>query len=271
MSTEPVTDRWADLTPRIASAVVMVTVGAVMIWFGERRFHIFDGLIVAVMLWELVRMLAPEKRVLAWTIGALGGAAVAVVLEFDEVISVPVMLLGMICLGAVLGFLIGDRRRMGVPYAAVVLLGGLALLLVRDNLGVGWLLWLICIVVASDVAGYFAGKILGGPKFWPAISPKKTWSGTVAGWLGAGIVGLIFSLNTGIQVRMIALSILLAFAAQLGDIAESAIKRRTGVKDSSNLIPGHGGVLDRFDGVLGAAVALLAIAALFGFPQGLVR
>ena len=271
MSAETSSGRWADLAPRVASAVVMLVVGAVMIWFGERRFHIFDGLIVAVMLWELVRMLAPGKRVAAWGLAAVGGIAVAGVLEFEDSLSVPVMLLGMICLGAILGLLIGDRFRMGIPYTATVLLGGLALLLVRDNLGVGWLIWLIGVVVVSDVAGYFAGKTFGGPKFWPAISPRKTWSGTVAGWAGAGAVGLLFSINTGISGTMVMLSVLLAFAAQMGDIAESAIKRRTGVKDSSNLIPGHGGVLDRFDGVLGAAVALLAIAAMTGFPQGLVR
>jgi phosphatidate cytidylyltransferase len=112
----------------------------------------------------------------------------------------------------------------------------------------------VAIVVVSDVAGYFAGKALGGPKFWPRISPKKTWSGTVAGWIGAGLVGAVFADPTGAGLALVPVSVLVGFAGQMGDIAESAAKRMQGVKDSSNLIPGHGGVLDRFDAMLGAAL-----------------
>jgi phosphatidate cytidylyltransferase len=114
------------------------------------------------------------------------------------------------------------------------------------------------IVIASDVLGYFAGRIIGGPRFWPAVSPKKTWSGTVAGWAGAALVGLWFVAMAGQGPWLIAFSALTALAAQMGDIAESAIKRRAGVKDSSSLIPGHGGVLDRLDALIGAAVFVLA-------------
>ena len=126
--------------------------------------------------------------------------------------------------------------------------------------------WLVGIVVVTDVAGYFAGRRLGGPKFWPRVSPKKTWSGTAAGWVGAGIVGGLFAINSGVWVAVFLASIFLSFASQMGDIAESAIKRKMGVKDSSALIPGHGGVLDRFDGMLGASVGFLVIEFAFGFP-----
>jgi len=155
-------------------------------------------------------------------------------------------------------------------FAFVIALAGISLISVRGNLGFGWILWLICVVVVTDVAGYFAGKMLGGPKLWPRVSPKKTWSGTLAGWVGAGVVGALFSTLAGAGTALILISVLMSMTSQAGDIAESALKRRTGVKDSSALIPGHGGVMDRFDGMLGAALFVLLAAALFGFPVGLV-
>ncbi|MEP5089997.1 MAG: phosphatidate cytidylyltransferase, partial [Paracoccaceae bacterium] len=103
----------------------------------------------------------------------------------------------------------------------------------------------------------------------PSISPKKTWSGTAAGWVGAAIVGLIFMGYSDAGLEIVVLSIVLSFASQMGDIAESAIKRKMNVKDSSNLIPGHGGVLDRCDGLLGASVVLFVIGIAFGFQPGL--
>jgi phosphatidate cytidylyltransferase len=112
--------------------------------------------------------------------------------------------------------------------------------------------------------------MIGGPKFFPAVSPKKTWSGTLFGWIGAAIVGFAFALYTGASLELIGVSVAIAMASQMGDIAESAIKRMMGVKDSSTLIPGHGGVLDRFDGMLGAAVFLLIVGQIIGFPPGIV-
>ncbi len=132
-----------------------------------------------------------------------------------------------------------------------------------------WLLWVVCVVVATDVAGYIAGRALGGPKFWPAISPKKTWSGTVAGWLAAAVMGAIFGITLGAGAGLVLLSVVLSVAGQAGDVWESWIKRRVGVKDSSNLIPGHGGVLDRFDAMLGATL-LAGALWLFGLLPGIV-
>ena len=110
----------------------------------------------------------------------------------------------------------------------------------------------------------FAGRMIGGPKFWPAVSPKKTWSGTIAGWIGAGALGAAFMPITGAGATLILISMATSFASQMGDIAESAIKRKMGVKDSSRLIPGHGGVLDRFDGLIGAALLALVVMLLYG-------
>jgi phosphatidate cytidylyltransferase len=114
----------------------------------------------------------------------------------------------------------------------------------------------------SDVGGYVAGRIIGGVKFWPSISPKKTWSGTIAGWILTALLGFFLVQSSG-EEWMVAVAVAVAFGAQLGDIAESWIKRRVGVKDSSNLIPGHGGFLDRFDGFIGGAAVLGMISAVF--------
>jgi phosphatidate cytidylyltransferase len=153
---------------------------------------------------------------------------------------------------------------IALVYGVAILLAGAALIWLRcQPQGLVLTLWLLAVVIASDIMGYFAGRLLGGPKFWPRVSPKKTWSGTIAGWIGALIVGWAFSGTLGAVV--ILFSPIVAFAGQMGDIAESAIKRRAGVKDSSNLIPGHGGVLDRFDAVILAVLVVVGVQMLF--PQ----
>jgi phosphatidate cytidylyltransferase len=162
------------------------------------------------------------------------------------------------------------RRERGtfLAFALAVQVAGWGLVTFRLEFGFFWLLWLIVVVVMTDVAGYFAGRLIGGPKFWPRVSPKKTWAGTVAGWVGAALVGLVFERIGGASTAVVPLSVLLSMASQWGDIAESALKRRMGVKDSSQLIPGHGGLFDRFDAMLGASLFMLVVTAIFGVPGG---
>jgi phosphatidate cytidylyltransferase len=147
-----------------------------------------------------------------------------------------------------------------------VQIAGYGLVHFRIDFGFTWLIWLVSIVVVTDIAGYFVGKSIGGPKFWPAISPKKTWSGTIGGWIGAALVGVIFVMLTNASWTIILLSVVISFAGQMGDIAESALKRRQGVKDSSTLIPGHGGLFDRFDALLGASLFMHLFASVFDVP-----
>ena len=128
------------------------------------------------------------------------------------------------------------------------------------------MVWLALIVIFSDILGYFAGRIIGGPKFWPKVSPKKTWSGTIAGWLGAALIGVVYIAWDKAGAEIVGISIALAIAGQLGDVAESALKRRMNVKDSSNILPGHGGMFDRFDSMLGASILLLLMGQIVGFP-----
>ena len=121
------------------------------------------------------------------------------------------------------------------------------------------LFWIVGTIVLSDVLGYFVGRKLGGPRFWPSISPKKTWSGTIGGWAGALALALALWISGAASAGVIIVGPLLALAGQFGDIAESWLKRRVGVKDSSDLIPGHGGVMDRFDAMAGALLLALVL------------
>ena len=140
---------------------------------------------------------------------------------------------------------------------------GLAWVRATHGQGTAW--WIVILVVLSDVLGYFVGRAVGGPKFWPKVSPKKTWSGTLAGWAAAAAIGAIYVLATGARWELVGVSIAISMASQLGDVAESAVKRRMGVKDASNIIPGHGGVMDRFDAMLGASVFLMLVERLADF------
>lgn len=255
-----VTARWSDLAPRVMSGLVMIMLGAVAIWLGGVVFGAVVAVLSGLMVWEGARMFAAPD---AGRSGVLAAAAVALSLWLPGLVVLPLLLAAtLVTVSAV------DRERG--PFFALTLwalLGCYAMGQLRAEAGVIWVLWLVAIVVVSDVAGYFAGRSLGGPKFWPRISPKKTWSGTIAGWVGAGIIGAVFAGPTGAGLALIPVSIVVGFAGQMGDIAESAVKRLREVKDSSNLIPGHGGVLDRFDAMLGAALVAVILWA-FGLMPG---
>jgi phosphatidate cytidylyltransferase len=131
----------------------------------------------------------------------------------------------------------------------------------------------LALVWATDTAAYIAGRGIGGPRLAPRISPNKTWAGLAGGVVGAALVGLVASLLRdapadvglpGEMWRLVALSGVLALVEQAGDLVESAVKRHFGVKDSGNLIPGHGGVLDRVDGLIAVSLAVAGLSALAG-------
>ncbi|RKF15251.1 phosphatidate cytidylyltransferase [Roseovarius spongiae] len=250
--------RWSDLAPRVISAAVMIVLGAIALRLGGIVFAMGVWALAGVMTWELTRMFAPGQGWLAVGLGCFAAAALAFAWLLPGALALPLLLAA-----ALTGMsrMERDRYRFG-GYAAAILVGCHVMILLRDVIGPGWVLWLICVVIASDVAGYFVGRSLGGPKFWPRISPKKTWSGTIGGWVAAGLVGLVFGLWFGAGAALAPVSVIVAFAGQMGDILESALKRRAGVKDSSNIIPGHGGVLDRFDAMLGAALIVGLLWAL---------
>lgn len=264
--------KWGDLAPRVLSAVAMLVIGIVAVWAGGFWIHLLVSLACGLMVWELVRMLrGAGSQTAIWLAFVSGGALFFASYAPFATLILPVLLapsfVGYSMLSA--GTKPFTGRRIFMAYTAMILIAGFSLIALRDDFGIVWMSWLLIVVIVTDVAGYFAGRILGGPKFWPAVSPKKTWSGTVAGWIGAALVGIIFANLNGGGVIVVLVSIAVALASQLGDIAESAIKRHVGVKDSSNLIPGHGGLLDRFDGMLGAALLLIIVELFINFPPSI--
>jgi len=262
--------RWGDLCPRLGSALVMVSAGFGAVWAGGMLFGAFVALICGAMVWELSRMLDPDAGATGVQMGIMTGAMILFSVWLPPFYVLPFLLAPAVAGAA----RITKGQGLYVLYAGVIALAGYALISVRINLGFDWVLWLICVVVASDVAGYFAGKSIGGAKIWPRVSPNKTWSGTVAGWVGAGIVGMVFApllgMGAEIATELVVVSVAMSMVAQAGDIGESALKRHAGVKDSSALIPGHGGVMDRFDGMLGAALFVPIASLVFGFPAGVL-
>ncbi len=261
--------RFGDLVPRTLSGLGLGLLGTAAVWAGGGWFRAFAALAVAGMVWELARMVDPggsrvrrlPRRV---GFGLLAGGTVAA----SGVLAAG-WLLPLALLPSFLGFAAMPRYRalFGLA-AALVVLAGFGLAHLRDAVGLVWMLWLVLVVIATDVFGYFAGRLIGGRKFWPRVSPKKTWSGTVAGWVVSAAVGAGFVVATGARADLVGISVAVSMAAQMGDIAESAMKRRIGVKDSSNVLPGHGGLMDRFDGMLGASLLLLVVEQTVAFPPG---
>lgn len=255
---------WGDLKERLTSSAWMAAIGIGAIVAGGVWFQMLAVFVTAVMIWECWIMIRGASP----TSGMLLAAAVASILSaqvFNTTLGNEFFALFLVV--PILGAVILKRERVTFFIFALALqIAGYGLVYFRIDYGFTWLLWLVSIVVVTDVAGYFAGKTFGGPKFWPAISPKKTWSGTAGGWIGAALVGFIFTLFTNAGLSIILLSVVISFAGQMGDIAESALKRRQGVKDSSTLIPGHGGLFDRFDALLGASLFMILVASLFDIP-----
>jgi phosphatidate cytidylyltransferase len=256
-------DRWADLPLRMASAVALLFIFSASLNFGRIGVLVLGGLAVVAMHWELARMFGLNRwRMLAVALAAgLGWLPMAVL---------PTVLTQNLTLAAAAGFLpimlgavsIFHNRMVYIGYGGLLTVGMLSYWYLALTFGALGIAVLATVVILSDIGGYIAGRWIGGAKFWPAVSPKKTWSGTVAGWLLAGVFGLYLTQQIG-AIWPVPVAICVAFGAQMGDIAESWVKRRQCVKDSSQLIPGHGGFLDRLDGFIGGAATFGLITALF--------
>ncbi|MDE0968889.1 MAG: phosphatidate cytidylyltransferase [Octadecabacter sp.] len=252
---------WDDLKSRLLSGAWLALIGIGSIIVGGVWFQMLAVFVTALMVWECWTMI----RGASTTTGILIAVAATTILSAQVFGGAGYYeFLGLFFLIPIAGAVLLERERMTFFIFALGLqIAGNALVHFRVDLGLTLMIWLVSIVVVTDVVGYFVGKAFGGPKFWPTISPKKTWSGTVGGWIGAAIVGIIFVMFFNAGWTIILLSIVVSFAGQMGDIAESALKRRQGVKDSSTLIPGHGGLFDRFDALLGASLFMLLFISLF--------
>lgn len=254
--------RWADLVPRVASAIALLALGAMLLWAPLIWARLLAAALGGVTMWELARMTG-SQGVRPLAVGLLATVCVFAALAWDWAGAPALLVLPML---AGFGGTLPRHRLAYALFGLTVPLVAWQLVALRVDMGSAFLVWIAGIVILSDTLGYFAGRLLGGPKFWPRISPKKTWSGTVAGWLGAVIWGFAFGAVAGHSGLWLALAGLpICLAGQMGDIAESWLKRRAGVKDSSALIPGHGGFMDRFDALSGAILAVSALM-LTGWP-----
>jgi phosphatidate cytidylyltransferase len=247
--------KWDDLSPRVTSGVALAIVGLGLIWAGGMAMTALVAVAAGLMIWELVRLVARDREREAVVLGLISGLLLGLVLVNRVADPLLFPLLGLPALAAMVRA--RQDRMIAGCYALAIMVAAYGAAAFRGGYGLAFFLWLVLVVISSDLLGYFGGRVFGGPKFWPAVSPKKTWSGTLAGWVGAAAIGAVFTLAYGAPAWLAAFSVIVAFAAQMGDIAESAIKRRSGVKDSSAILPGHGGLLDRFDGMIGAIVFVI--------------
>jgi phosphatidate cytidylyltransferase len=256
-----------DLLRRIASAMVLIPVAIAVAWFGGWPFAVFWSVAALIVLWEWNKLVLAEAPP-ALMIGEAAALIAAVVLI--RYFLNPGF--GLIALGAGAGVALAlspaglSRWAIaGLLYAAAVVAGPVIL---RDDAayGVVAILWLFAVVWGTDVGAYFAGRAIGGPKLWPRLSPKKTWAGFLGGTLIGTALGLAVVKFSGVAVGggVIVVTLVIAALSQAGDLLESAVKRRFQAKDAGGLIPGHGGVMDRLDGFLVAAIA----AALVGLARG---
>lgn len=254
------------LKTRVLSAAVMAPPALLAAWFGGYAFAVMIAAAAAVMCWEWQRMLAGRFD---WSGRA---AALFCLVAALLAVSHPEAALVAVAVGAVASLLLAGgtaRARMvlgaGALYAGLPSVAIVWLRAAPDN-GRDVVLWMLALVWATDVGAYAFGRLIGGPLLLPMVSPKKTWAGLLGGMLCASLAGLALAVVLGHAhpAALAAISGGLAVVAQIGDLFESWVKRRCGVKDSSNIIPGHGGVLDRVDGLLTVALAVAALDLVLG-------
>ncbi|MTH35681.1 phosphatidate cytidylyltransferase [Paracoccus limosus] len=253
--------KWSDLRRRFGWGALLLVLGIILLLSTGLWMRGGVSVIIGLMMWELARLTgwrhpefhSPRHPAL---IGLLGGLVLFTTLVLPG--DWPLVLVAVPILAGLPGTHAHERPAF-VLFTIAIICAGYALVAMREAMGLPTVFWIVATVVQSDVLGYFVGRKIGGRKFWPSISPKKTWSGTLAGWVGALALalGLVVTGEAGWPALIV--GPLLAVAGQFGDIAESWLKRRVGVKDSSQLIPGHGGVLDRFDAMAGALLLALVL------------
>jgi len=250
-----------NLIRRVIAALVLAPVAIAIAYAGGWLWTTLVTLaaIGLYVEWLMIVGVARETRVV--TSGAVALAISGLCLALGRIdASLLALTLGL----AAVALLSPGRRSWiatGFAYAAAA---QIASVLVRLDQVWGFiaLILVLLVVWVTDIGGYFAGRGIGGPKLWPRVSPKKTWAGAIGGFAASLVIaGAFAAAGLGNAGPLLLLAAVLSIASQLGDLFESAVKRRFGVKDSSHIIPGHGGLLDRLDGF----VAAIVLAAIFGF------
>jgi phosphatidate cytidylyltransferase len=259
---------FSDLLPRVVSALVLIAAALGSLYAGGRVFALFWLLASYAIFWEWENLTGCGRRL---SLVATGAAGLATAAAFAEAGTAWISISAIAVSATVCAALAPPEKRIwaGVgPIYAGALLISVCLLRESPRVGALSIAWLFAIVWGTDIFAYFGGRLIGGPKLWPRVSAGKTWSGTLVGVLSGAVLGLAV-LHWGGPAGAASLTLFLvgltgAGLAQVGDLFESAVKRRFGVKDSSRLIPGHGGVMDRLDGFIFAS----AFAALIGALRG---
>jgi phosphatidate cytidylyltransferase len=256
-----------ELALRICSALVLIPLAIGTSYLGGWTFALFWGVAALGVLWEWISLVAGSDRR-----SALMTGAAALVLAFALAASgrhllaaVIVLAMGVLATAA----LARAERRIwvagAIPYAGAL---GVAPIVLRSDSSDGFLamMFLFAIVWSTDIVAYFVGRAVGGPKLMPRVSPKKTWSGALGGTVAAIMVALAVAKAAALTgwLAIAMLAVVLSVFAQGGDLFESFLKRRFDAKDSSHLIPGHGGLMDRLDGFVTASV----VAVLIGLARG---
>jgi phosphatidate cytidylyltransferase len=259
-----------NLVMRVAAALVLAPLAIAVAYAGGWLWTMLVTLIAIGLYFEWLTVVgARTPRLVTAGVAALAMAGFLLAAGRIDA-SILVLVVG---LAGVM--VVSPERRLwtatGFGYAAAA---EVASVLVRHDQAHGFvaLILILLVVWVTDIGGYFAGRGIGGPKLWPRVSPKKTWAGAIGGFAASLAVAAGFAaIGLGKTGPMLLLGAVLSIASQLGDLFESAVKRRFGVKDSSHIIPGHGGLLDRLDGF----VAAIVLAAIFGFlrdgPDGVGR
>jgi len=266
------------LQKRLLSAAVLLPLAAAAVWLGPPYWDVLVGAIAVVMAWEWAGMCAfgqPRSRYALFGVEAAGvismlAMTVAMVVAAGQAYRLSLLLL---VLGGALACLLGMRRSgghggwhgfgtlyVGLPSIAIIWLRAQA------PGGLASMVWVLALAIAVDTGAYAAGRSIGGPKLAPRISPNKTWAGLLGGIAAGMVVGAVAALWLGAPSvwPLVLASALLGIVEQAGDLVESGFKRYFGVKDSGHLIPGHGGFLDRVDGLLAVALAVALAQSLGG-------
>jgi len=251
-----------DFRVRLLSGLGMAAVVAAFVFTGATSFSVLVVAVAVLLSWEWSHLVHGPEADIVLAVHLAAAFAAALLAAFGYVG------LGLLALaiGAILAMVLSLGRNsiyaaVGVFYAG---LPAIAIIWLRSDAALGLLavVFLIVVIIAADTGAFLSGRLLGGPKLWPRVSPNKTWAGLIGALAASAVVGACFwfAVDGASPLRLAAVAAVLGLVSQAGDLAESALKRRFGVKDSGNLIPGHGGIMDRVDGLVAAA----SVAGLIG-------
>ena len=266
----PAPRRLGDVGVRAASGLVMIVAA---LWTARVGGSIFSGFWLAAsiaILWEWQRLVGGLRQPWRFFIGGAALALATILTRADIAEAFAVVAVATCACAALAGGGTRTWAACGMIYAGLFIL---AITSLRFSFPFGdrAIVWLFATVWSTDVFAYFGGRLIGGPKLWPRVSPSKTWSGTMVGITAGAAIGSFVALrhlaSPNALVPVLLLSVATAALSQAGDALESSVKRRFGVKDASRLIPGHGGVMDRLDGFIVAAIFAFLLGLLRGLPS----